>query len=130
MSLAYLDTSFLLSILFNEPGARKLRNLLGGFERVFSADLLLAETFAAATRENIGLDTVETALETISLLFPDRRLKPELREVVPQGHLRGADLWHLANAMFLAAPARLEISFLSRDSAQRAMARRVGFPTP
>ena len=130
MSLAYLDTSFLLSILFNEPGARKLSGVLGQFERVFSADLLVAETLAAAPRENVGLDRVEPVLKTISLLLPDRTLLPEVREVLAHGYLRGADLWHLASAMFLAGPDRAAIAFLSRDSAQRAMAGHVGFRTP
>ena len=130
MSLAYLDTSFLLSILFSEPGAHKLRSRLSRYDHVFATDLLVAETLAAATREQIDLDAVEPVLKTISLLLPDRSLKAEAREVLTQGHLRGADLWHLACAMFLAGADRSAVAFLSRDTAQRTMASRIGFPTP
>lgn len=130
MSLAYLDTSYLLSILFAEPGAGKLQNQRIGYARVFSADLLVAETLAATTRERIGPDAVQPVLKTIALVFPDHSLEPQIREVLAQGYLRGADLWHLACAMFLAGPQRSAIAFLSRDHAQRAMARRLGFPTP
>lgn len=97
---------------------------------MFSADLLVAETLAAATRENLGVDAVDPTLKTISLLFPDRTLTPKFREVLARGYLRGADLWHLATAMFLAGPDRPQVAFLSRDSAPRAMAGRLGFPTP
>lgn len=42
------------------------------------------------TRENAGVDAVEPTLKTISLLFPDRTLTPEFREVLARGYLRGA----------------------------------------
>ena len=53
-----------------------------------------------------------------------------MREALAHGYLRGADLWHVAGAMFLAGSARAEIAFLSRDVTQKRIARRLGFPTP
>ena len=130
MSVAYLDTSFLLSILFGEPGSQKLRNQLRVYTRLLSSDLLVAETFAAATREGIGAKAFAPVLKTITLVFPDRSLTPEIHTVLTKGYLRGADLWHLACALFLAGPDRSAIAFLSRDQTQRAVASRLGFPTP
>jgi hypothetical protein len=53
-----------------------------------------------------------------------------MREAVDVGRLRGADLWHVACALFVAGSARGDLAFLSRDAAQRTVAKRLGFPTP
>ena len=53
-----------------------------------------------------------------------------MREALEVGHLRGADLWHVACALFVAGTARSEVAFLSRDAAQRTVAKRLGFPAP
>jgi len=53
-----------------------------------------------------------------------------MQEVLAQGYLRGADVWHVACALFLADAARAELAFLSRDAAQRRVARRLGFRAP
>jgi predicted nucleic acid-binding protein len=126
---AYLDTSFLLAILFDEPGAAGLRRALGRYERVFSSDLLTAETLSAAVRERLEVGGVMTALEAVALVLPHRSLDREMREVLEQGYLRGADAWHVACALFLADGARSELAFLSRNAAQRRVARRLGFAT-
>jgi len=127
---AYLDTSFVLAILFDEAGALGLRRTLGRYERAFSSDLLTAETLSAAVREHLEVPAVMTALEAVALVLPHRSLDRELRDVLAQGYLRGADAWHLACASFLAEGARSELAFLSRDVAQRRVARRLGFTTP
>jgi len=127
---AYLDTSFLLAILFDEPGAAGLRRTLGRYERVFSSDLLTAETLSTAVRERLEVGAVMTALETVALVLPHRSLDREMQEVLAQGYLRGADVWHVACALFLADAARAELAFLSRDAAQRRVARRLGFRAP
>ena len=44
-------------------------------------------------------------------------------------YLRGADLWHVATALYLAeSPA--DVDFLTLDPAQREAAAALGFPTP
>jgi len=46
-------------------------------------------------------------------------------EVLTAGYVRGADLWHLANALFL-SPDRA-IDFVTLDVRQRDLSRRLGF---
>jgi predicted nucleic acid-binding protein len=127
---AYLDTSFLLAILFDEPGAAGLRRTLRRHDRIVSSDLLTAETLSAAVREHLDLGSVIAALETIVLVLPHRSLDREVQEVLATGYLRGADLWHVACALFLADAARSELVFLSCDAGQRRIARRLGFTAP
>jgi hypothetical protein len=45
--------------------------------------------------------------------------------VLDAGYVRGADLWHLAVALFI-DPER-EIDFLTLDERQRAVSRKLGF---
>jgi predicted nucleic acid-binding protein len=130
MSAAYVDTSFLLAIIFGEPQAPALRRRLGRYEHRLAGDLLRAEALSAARREDLALDALGPALAAISLVLPERSLEREMREVLGYGYLRGADLWHLACALFLAGEDHSELAFLSCDTAQRRVARRLGFATP
>ena len=63
-------------------------------------------------------------------MLPSRSLEGEIRQALDVGRLRGADLWHVACALFVAGSARSDLAFLSRDAAQRTVAKRLGFPTP
>jgi len=130
VSAAYLDSSFLLAILLGEPRARFLQNLLERFDDLLAGDLLVAEALATAAREEVELELLAPALEAVDLVLPDRSLEPEMLEVLRHGRLRGADLWHLACALYVAGDAREDLSFLSRDAPQRKLARRLGFATP
>jgi predicted nucleic acid-binding protein len=130
MTAAYLDSSFLLAILFDEPRSGSLRRILGRFDRVFSSDLILAECLSAATRERIDPNAVLASLRAVCVVLPPRSLEAEILEATGLGYLRGADLWHVACALFLADAARSEVAFLSRDSVQRKIAGRLGFSTP
>ena len=59
--------------------------------------------------------------------MPDRPLSTEARIVLDHGDVRGADLWHLSSALYLAGdPARLP--FLTLDQQQESIARSIGFP--
>ena len=130
MTEAYLDTSFFLAIAFDEPEALTLVGILRRFERVYAGDLVVAEALAAATRLGIDAATVLAAMRSILLVFPTRSLNAEVGHALQFGALRGADVWHLAAALFIARRARGELAFLSRDRAQRAIAGRLGFATP
>lgn len=130
MTIAYLDTSFLLAIVFEEPRASRLRQILTRFDRVFASDVLVAEAFSAAAREHLDEALLLSPLQPISLVFPQRSLQPELRETLAHGYLRGADLWHVGCALFIAGTGRKGVAFLSRDATQRAVARALGFATP
>jgi hypothetical protein len=90
----------------------------------------VAEVLAAAVREGVPLASALEALAGVALVLPGRSLRPEIEEVLTMGRVRGADLWHLACALFLARDAREELAFLTRDEPQRRLARRLGFPTP
>ena len=130
MSAAYVDTSFLLAIVFGEPQAAALRRRLLRFEHRLTGDLLRAEALSAGKREGVALAALHPALAALSVVLPERSLDREIHDALERGYLRGADLWHIACALYLAGDARHELAFLSRDTAQRAIARRLGFPTP
>ena len=130
MNAAYIDTSFLLAIIFGESPASALRRRLLKFERRLAGDLLRAEALSAARREALALDGLQPTLAAISLVLPERSLEHEMREALRHGYLRGADLWHVACALYVAGDTRSDLTFLSRDQAQRAVARRLGFPAP
>ncbi len=130
MSSAYVDASFLVAILLGEPRARALQRTLERFDDWIAGDLLIAETLATAAREGLPSELVAPAFESIDLVLPDRSLQPEMQEILAHGRLRGADLWHLACALYVARGGRAELAFLSRDAPQRGLARRLGFATP
>ena len=125
MTFAYVDTSCLIAVAFDEPGARKLAARLRRFDRLFSSNLLEAELRSALVRE--GADGhIEDLLSWLTWVYPNRPLTPEYARITAAGYLRGADLWHLANALFL-APDPADLSFLTLDGRQGGVARRLGF---
>ena len=130
MSAAYLDSSFLVAILLGEPRSRALQATLRRFDDWVAGDLLVAEVFATAAREGLPLGELAPTFDSIDLVLPDRSLEPEMREVLAVGRLRGADLWHLSCALYVAGEDREGLAFLSRDTPQRDLARRLGLSTP
>lgn len=130
MSTAYLDSSFLIAILFGEPRSRRLQATLQRFDDWLAGDLLVAEVLATAVREGLPLGELTQTFDSIDLVLPDRSLDPEMREILAVGRLRGADLWHLACALYVAGEDREGLGFLSRDARQRDLARRLGLSTP
>ena len=65
-------------------------------------------------------------LRRIEWIFPDRVLTHEIERVLAVGRLRGADLWHVATALYL-EPNPSELTFLTADIRQREVAAAVGF---
>ena len=126
MSVVYVDTSVLTAIAFDEPGAAAWARRMHQFTRLVSSNLLEAELRAAFAREELVFP--ENMIAGIDWILPDRPLGPELATVLKAGYLRGADLWHVANALYLTRrPERL--SFATLDSRQGAIATAVGFRT-
>ena len=125
MSVAYVDTSVLTAIAFDEPGAAALAGRLDAFTRLVSSNLLEAELRAAFAREEAAFP--EGTLDGIDWILPDRPLAPELAATLEAGYLRGADLWHVANALY-AAPRPESLSFATLDLRQGAVAEALGFP--
>lgn len=122
MRIAYVDTSCLVAIALGEPGWEDQASRLESFDQLVSANLLEAEFRAVLRREELDGDEL---LDVVRWLHPNRSLEPELREVLAEGYVRGADLWHLACALYfrgLAGP----LAFLTADERQGEAARRVG----
>ena len=126
MTAAYVDTSCFVTIAFGEKGSRALARRLAEFDVLIAANLLEAEFRGALLREEA--DPTTTFLDGITWVLPDRPLSSEIGRVLSVGYLRGADLWHVACALYLADdPA--ELPFLTLDERQRAVAGGLGFPT-
>ncbi len=127
MKVAYVDTSWLVAVAFDEPGGRKWGRTLAGYDVLVSANLLEAEFRSTLAREEVeGGDPV---LARLSWVLPDRPLTTEIERVLQVRYLRGADLWHVATALFLADdPGGLD--FLTLDGSQAAAAEALGFGRP
>ena len=125
MKVAYVDTSCLVAIAFGEKGAAALARRLGGFDELVSSNLLEAELRASLVRENAPADV--EFLDWISWILPDRPLSQEITQVLAAGYLRGADLWHVACALYLIDTPR-ELPLITLDERQGGVARRLGFP--
>ena len=96
------------------------------FTTLLSSNVLEAELRAACHREE--LDFEPEFLADIEWVLPDRPLTPEFAAVLAAGYLRGADLWHVAAALFIADELGSP-TFLTLDQRQRAVAEALGFAT-
>ncbi len=124
MTAAYVDTSAMVAVAFSEPMWEILAERMDGFSVLHSSNLLEAEVRAAFAREHIGF--TPGVLAGIQWVMPSRPLATEMATVLQTGYLRGADLWHVAAALYIARdPA--EICFLTLDQRQREVAASLGF---
>ena len=124
MKAGYIDTSALVAIAFGEKGGSALAHRLEDFDEILSSNLLEAEFRSALARERVsGGDHI---LTWITWILPSRPLSPEVDRVLAAGYLRGADLWHLACALYVAEKPE-ELVFVSLDERQREMAGALGF---
>ena len=128
MNPAYVDSSCLVAIALEQPAYARVAKALSASPRLLASNLLEAELRSALVREAVTLDPTQL-LETIDWLLPERQLSPELERVLATGHLRGADAFHLAHALWLAPDAE-GLDFLTLDRAQRVSARQLGFHAP
>ena len=124
MSIAYVDTSVLAAVAFDEPGAAACTQRLDEFDRLISSNLLEAELRAAFARENLVFR--ERAIAGIEWILPDRSLAPEFARILGTGRLRGADLWHVATALYV-FPQPSALSFATLDGRQGSVAEELGF---
>lgn len=126
MTCAYIDTSYLVAILFKEPGHEKLAKKLACFATLISSNLLEAEVIATFKRENFDPNEFKKIKGSISWVLPNRVLSDELQSLHSHGYLKGADLWHVACALYVKA--RIEdVTFLTLDKKQQIIAKKVGF---
>ena len=124
MSIAYVDSSILVAIAFQEEGSEQLVALLESFDRLACSNLVEAELRSACHRERITYDA--EILSDIEWVIPDRTLSEEIADVLATGYSTGADVWHLATSLFY-TPDPSEISFLTLDIRQRSVAEALGF---
>lgn len=123
MKVGYVDSSCLVAVSFLEPGYEAVVDQLEALDLIVSSNLLEAELRAALKRE--GVDGEPSLLGRVSWLLPDRALSTEIGAVLAAGHVRGADLWHLACALYL-SPDPSELTFVTLDQHQAAVAEMVG----
>ena len=124
MSAAYVDSSAIVAIAFEELGWPEVEQRLGQFDDLWSSNLLEAEIRAAYRREQ--REFRPEILMGVRWVIPDRRLTREISMVVGNGYVKGADLWHLASALYLTPDLR-EVTFITLDERQAEVARALGF---
>ena len=124
MATAYIDSSAIIAVTFAEPAGMQVARQLNETSDIWSSNLLEAEVRAAYSR--VGEDFDFDSLTDINWIFPDRPLTREISTVVETGYLRGADLWHLATALYL-TPDPADVTFITLDERQREVGRALGF---
>ena len=124
MAFAYVDSSAIVAIAFGEHSADDTAHRLREQEDLRSSNLLEAEVRAAHIRTGTTFDP--ESLARIRWITPDRGLSSEISIAARAGYLRGADLWHLATALYL-TPDPGEVTFITLDERQREVARALGF---
>ena len=124
---AYVDTSALLTVVFEEPAAVAIVQRLAQFPRLVASNLLEAEMRAGFGR--LGLEFDDGLLSDIEWIFPDRPLTTELKGALTVAYLRGADLWHIATALYVKDTVVGEMTFITLDNRQRTAAASLGFST-
>lgn len=124
MRVAYVDSSCVVAISLAEAGSTALAQTLEAYDVLLSSNLLEAELRAALRREKMTADPSEL-LSSIAWVHPDRALTSEITVILDAGYVRGADLWHLASALFV-DPNR-KIAFLTLDARQRKIGNQLGF---
>ena len=126
MEGAYVDASAILAVAFQEPGYETVDQRLRAYSSLWSSHLLEAELRAAYARTDLIFEP--RFIEGIEWVAPVRPLSREIASVRRVGYLRGADLWHVAAALYQADDPR-EMTFVTLDGQQRAVAAALGFQT-
>jgi predicted nucleic acid-binding protein len=124
-SPVFVDTSALVAVLMQEPGAAAVQRVLSRSRAVHAANLVEAELRSVVHREEVDPAGLSAVLESVDWIFPARSLAPEYERILAAGYLRGADLWHLACALYLAdnLPG---LTFVTIDVRQRQVADSIG----
>ena len=124
MNAAYVDSSILVAIAFQEEGSEQLVALLDSFDRLACSNLGEAELRSACHRERLAYDA--EILSDIEWVLPDRALSEEIADVLTAGYSTGTDVWHLATSLVYTLDSS-EVSFLTLDIRQRSVAEALGF---
>jgi len=125
--VAYLDSSFLLGILFQEASWQKLQKKLEAFDYVVSTRLMEAEVRSALKREDLEQADFDGLVTGLDWIQPNDELGEPLKQIFDHGYLRGADAYHLAAALWLVGDLAKDCTFLSLDQQQSVIAKKLGF---
>ena len=127
MRAAYVDSSCLVALAFGEPEGKRVPSLLRRFGVRVASNLLEAELRAALAREQVPEDPA--LFGQLDWVLPDRALTPEIDRILEVAYVRGADLWHLACALFVRTQLP-GLAFVTLDRRQRDIAGALGLDTP
>ncbi len=116
----------MVSIAFDEPDGQETFARLREFTTLVSSNLSEAEMKAAFAREQRAFDS--SIFDEIEWVFPIEPLTSEIDRALQFGYLRGADLWHVAVALYTASEPG-ELAFVTLDRRQQAVASSLGFQT-
>ena len=126
--MAYVDTSAALAIAFQERDWELTARRLAGFPVQVSSNLLEAEMRSAHERDNLAFNT--SVVSSIGWVNPVRPLSQEMAKALSVGgYLKGADLWHVAVALYVEATLSGKMAFITLDNDQREVAAKLGFET-
>lgn len=125
MKIAYVDSSCFLAITFCEPGYREVLERLSRFDLLLSSVLLESEVRAALAREGVD-GSWRNLLSWVTWVQANRRLTSEMNQILAISAPRGADLWHLASALFVRTRVP-DLGFMTLDRTQRSTAQDLGF---
>jgi predicted nucleic acid-binding protein len=125
MHIAYVDTSALVAVLLGEHEAAEVKSSLAAAHRLFAANLVEAELRSVLQRERLTDGALQPIFGAMQWLFPVRSLRSEFDRILDVGYLRGADLWHLACALYLGESVMPAV-LISCDQRQRDVARKLG----
>ena len=110
--------------MLREESSASLVEWLEGYDSLVGSNLVEAEVRSVHRRERI--ESAPAFIYRISCILPDRPISHEITEVLSVGYLRGADLWHVATALYYAADPG-DVGFLTLDTRQRNVAEALGF---
>jgi len=99
-SLAYVDASAYLKLLFPEPESGTLEVVMAEWPDLVSSDLLEVEMHRAAYREGLSPAACDPLLDAVNLLALDESIRRQARRIA-HPLLRAGDAIHLASAASL-----------------------------
>lgn len=125
MKAVYVDSSVVVAILLQEGNRAKLIQVLNNAEEVVSSFFSEAEVYSVVKREGLDFDKTKTLLQSLTLVQSDGSLEKEILEALKAGYVRGADLHHLATALYL-DPGKKQLRFFTLDENQKKVAKAAG----
>ena len=125
MSVAYVDSSALIAITLDEPGASGLARHLNACARLVSSNLLEAELRSTFAREHV--DFREHVVAGIDWILPDRPLTEELTSVLEAGYLRAARISGIWRPALYVSPHPGALTVATLDVRQASVAAVLGF---